>query len=239
MQSSAKTKCTIILLSILNALLMLTVLFLLYRNNYLAVFRQMAGSGSYDYQSNAQYIQRESLFESLPAGNADIIFVGDSITARCEWQEFFPDKVVLNRGIDSDVTEGVLNRLDVIEVANPRQIYLMIGINDIRQKIPMDVTVTNYKQIIEKLTQALPDTELFIQSVLPIGANTGMSNEDVMALNEELVRLADAGSLTYIDLYSLLADDQNFLPQKYSVDGVHLTGDGYRIWLNAIRSPHK
>ena len=228
-----REKKIIATLSIVCILLVAALLFLLYRNNYFAVFKQIS-SDSYDYRSNAQYVQRQSLFEMVPQEKADIVFVGDSITARGEWQEFFPDMRVLNRGIDSDVTEGVLNRLDVIVEACPEQIFLMIGINDIRQNISMETSLGNYEQILGQLQEQLPDSEIYVQSVLPIGDNTGMSNEDVKAFNMELEKLAVAKGLTYIDLYSLFLDETGYLPDKYSVDGVHLTGEGYAIWIEEI-----
>ena len=228
-----KERKIIVLLSIICFFLIIALLFLLYRNNYFSIFKQMS-TNSYDYKSNAQYTQRQSLFEIVPQNNADIIFVGDSITARGEWQEFFPDKKVLNRGIDSDVTEGVLNRLDVIINASPKQIFLMIGINDIRQNINQDISLEHYTQIINQLKETLPDTELYIQSILPIGANTGMSNEDVISFNSELEKLANQNNLTYIDLYTKFLDETGFLPKHYSIDGVHLTGDGYKIWIEEI-----
>lgn len=234
MDTHKREKKIIFLLSILCILLMMALLFLLYRNNYFAVFKQMS-SNSYDYKNNAQYTQRQSLFEVAPKETADLVFVGDSITARGEWQEFFPDQKVLNRGIDSDVTEGVLNRLDVIINASPKQIFLMIGINDIRQNIPQATSLAHYEEIIKHLKEALPDTELYIQSILPIGANTGMSNKDVEAFNQELEKLALEYNLTYIDLYSKFLDHTGFLPTSYSIDGVHLTGEGYTIWIDEIK----
>lgn len=223
----------ILLLSFLCILLTVALLFLLYRNNYFAVFKQMS-SNSYNYKNNAQYTQRQTLFEVVPQEPADIVFIGDSITARGEWQEFFPNKKVLNRGIDSDVTEGVLNRLDVVINASPKQIFLMIGINDIRQNINRDTSIEHYKNIINELKDKLPDTELYIQSILPIGDNTGMSNKEVEAFNLELEKIASENNLTYIDLYSKFLDHTGFLPDCYSIDGVHLTGTGYKIWIEEI-----
>lgn len=234
MKSAQKQKRLIIALSILSCILFASLIFVLYRNNYFTILKQMASTSAYDYKSNAQYTQRQTLFEKLPEKKADIVFIGDSITARCEWQEFFPERIVLNRGIDSDVTAGVLNRLDVIIDAEPKQIFLMIGINDIRQQIPETITVSNYAQIITALKEALPDTELYIQSILPIGSQTGMDTSKVLTLNEQLKELASNHNLTYVDLYTLLADETDHLPLAYSVDGVHLTGDGYQIWIDGI-----
>lgn len=236
MKSPIKHKISQYLLYGSNLLLLTLVIFLLYRHDYFSLITQMTDNSSYDYKKNAQYTQRQTLFEALPVKQADIIFAGDSITARCEWQEFFPDETVLNRGIDSDVSEGLLNRLAVIIDAHPKKLYLMIGINDIRQKIPLTTTITNYETIIQTLQEALPDSTIYVQSILPVGKNTGMDVTEILKTNEELKTLSKKYHLTYIDIHSLLEDENHFLPETYSIDGVHLTGDGYRIWINAINA---
>lgn len=229
------TKKLIFFLIICCGLLFCMVLFLLYRGGYFTSLYNTVNAVPYSYEDNAQYIQRESMFEISPATEADIVFVGDSITARGEWQEFFPDKVVLNRGIDSDVTEGVYNRLSVIIEAKPEKLFLMIGINDLRQKIPNETTLDYYEKILDTLQSSLPECEIYVQSVLPVNSSTGIPNAEVQALNKGIKELADSFNITYIDLYSLLVDENNDLPVKYSVDGVHMTGDAYEIWIDGLK----
>lgn len=224
----------IVLLSILSGFLFLTLLFIFYRDGYFHSLYQTVNKEDYHYQDNAQYTQRETLFESSPVTLADTVFVGDSITARGEWQEFFPDEVVLNRGIDSDVTEGVYNRLDTIIEKHPSRIFLMIGINDIRQNIDRDVTLSFYEKILDRLQNELPDCSVYVQSVLPVNHSTGIDNKEVQSLNASIKALADERSMPYIDLYSLLADSDNDLPKEYSIDGVHMTGAGYEIWIGEL-----
>lgn len=211
------------------------LLLLLYREGYFKSLYNTVNAVSYSYEDNAQYIQRESMFEMCPVRKADIVFVGDSITARGEWQEFFPEQIVLNRGIDSDVTEGVLNRLSAITEAQPERIFLMIGINDLRQGIPLEATLDYYGQILDNLAAALPDCEIYVQSVLPVHSSTGIANTDVQALNASIQELAIERDVTYIDIYSLLADEDNDLPKAYSVDGVHMTGEAYGIWIEELK----
>ncbi len=228
-------KAIMVLLILCCLFLSGALLLLLYREGYFKSLYNTMNAVSYSYEDNAQYIQRESMFEMCPVRKADIVFVGDSITARGEWQEFFPDQVVLNRGIDSDVTEGVRNRLSVIIEAQPEKVFLMIGINDLRQGIPLETTLEHYGQVLDSLTAALPDCEVYVQSVLPVHSSTGIPNADVQALNASIRELAIEHDITYIDIYSLLADEDNDLPKAYSVDGVHMTGEGYGIWIEALK----
>ncbi len=209
-------------------------LLLLFRGNYFSMLAQTMAkeAGSYNYENNASYIQRSTQFDMLPVRNTDIVFVGDSITARFEWDEYFTDYTVANRGIDSDVTEGLLNRLDTITSQTPEKIFLMIGINDIRQGIPADTTLSNYEAILDALTTSLPECQIYVQSVLPVHTSTGIDNSDVQSLNESLKTLAERKGLVYLDIYSAVADENNNF--TYTVDGVHPTGDGYAIWTAII-----
>lgn len=209
-------------------------LFLLIRGNYFNIIRQTMSQdkGSYDYENNASYVQRSTQFDMLPVQDTDIVFVGDSITARFEWDEYFTNYTVANRGIDSDVTEGVYNRLDTIVSQTPEKIFLMIGINDIRQEIPAETTLSYYEKILDELMTALPDCQIYVQSVLPVHTSTGIDNATVQSLNQSLQALAGQKNLPYLDIYSAVVDAQNNF--TYTVDGVHPTGEGYSIWTGIV-----
>lgn len=209
-------------------------LLLLIRGNYFTMLREAMSQseGSYDYENNASYVQRSTQFDMLPVQDTDIVFVGDSITARFEWDEYFTNYTVANRGIDSDVTEGVYNRLDTVISQTPEKIFLMIGINDIRQQIPPETTLSYYEKILDELMSTLPDCKIYVQSVLPVHTSTGIDNADVQSLNASLEALAKRKGLPYLDIYSAVADEENNF--TYTVDGVHPTGDGYLIWTKMI-----
>ncbi len=205
---------------------------LLIRGNYFTMLKQTVSHEPYHYEDNASYTQRTTQFDILPVQDTDIVFVGDSITARFEWDEYFTNYTVANRGIDSDVTEGVYHRLDTIISQTPEQIFLMIGINDIRQDIPTETTLDYYEKILDELMTALPDCQLYVQSVLPVHTSTGIDNTRVQYLNEQLRTLASAKGLIYLDIYSVVVDAKNNF--TYTVDGVHPTGEGYAIWTGMI-----
>ena len=65
------------------------------------------------------YEQKKSTFESLPNDEDEIIFLGNSITEGCEWNELFGDDRIKNRGISADVAEGIFLRLDEVTESKP------------------------------------------------------------------------------------------------------------------------
>jgi lysophospholipase L1-like esterase len=184
------------------------------------------------------YLQKISQFQLLPISNSDIVFLGDSITDECEWAELLENSQIKNRGISGDTTMGILYRLEDIVTAQPAKIFIMVGINNLIhcQQLPVEV-LADYQKIVIEIRDRSPQTEIFIQSVLPINQNkssVSVSNFEIVQLNFYLQELATKYSITYIDLYSHLLDEQHQLSECYTLDGVHLNGQAYLIWKQAI-----
>ncbi len=192
-----------------------------------------------EFKPSTYYLQKKTLFESLPDTENEIIFLGNSITDGCEWSELFQDLHIKNRGISADVTQGVLNRLSEVTESEPLQIFLMIGINDLAYGLSVGQVVKNYEQIIRKVQQQSPKTELLVQSVLPVNdafpkfKNHVNKSKEIVALNVELRKICEKYNLKYIDLYSSFAVEEKLDPQ-FTNDGLHLTGPGYLLWKTEI-----
>ncbi len=190
---------------------------------------------------NYLYDQRTAYFEGLPKIKGGIIFLGNSITHWGDWAELLQDARVKNRGIAGDISFGILARINEMIKEKPDKIFIMIGVNDIGRNIPLSVTIKNYNKIISTLQSELPETELFVQSVLPINETlinrkyyTG-TNSEIKIMNEALKKLASSFNITYIDLYNVLADKNGGMPSKYTYDGIHLTSEAYIVWTNLLK----
>ncbi|WP_226555913.1 GDSL-type esterase/lipase family protein [Priestia aryabhattai] len=193
------------------------------------------------YNQNPQYIGRTGLFKQLTISENSIVFLGDSLTQRSEWNEMFNSNKIVNRGIESDTTEGVLHRLDSITAAKPSKIFLMIGINDLRTGKEVNSVVKNYSKILEIIHTKSPDTEIYVQSILPVNnkvVGNIVDNNDVIKINKHLNKLAKKYDYRYIDLYSKVSQD-NQLKSDLTIDGIHLKGKGYKVWKHSIEKDLK
>jgi lysophospholipase L1-like esterase len=50
-----------------------------------------------------------------------------------------------------------------------------------------------------------------------------------------LKEVARITKCTYIDLFPLFLDGQQYLDKKYTADGLHLKPEGYEVWVKYLR----
>lgn len=207
----------------------------------LSAYPQQPAAVTDSSRYSAYWWHSKDMYDHLPDTRNEIVFLGNSITDGAEWYELLGNKRIRNRGISADVTEGILLRLDAITKLKPAKIFIMIGVNDIARNMTTGEITANYRTILERIRTESPKTKVFIESVLPVNPATGMAlnhtnkTAQIMELNEKLKELATEFGHTYIDLFSVMADSNNHLPRKYSIDGLHLSYEGYRVWTEAIR----
>lgn len=179
---------------------------------------------------NHYYNDRVSFFEEFGNQSYDVVFVGDSITDYANWGEIFTQYKVANRGIKSDTSSGVMKRLSSVKTSNAKVAFLMIGTNDVTNKIPVQTIVDNIENIVTELS---PLMDLHIQSVLLTQREE--RNPTIIELNQDLQELAVDHGINYIDLNSLLAPNGS-LSDEFTSDGIHINGDAYSLWAQHIQS---
>jgi lysophospholipase L1-like esterase len=179
--------------------------------------------------------RRLSQFEALSATHAAVVFVGDSITEGGLWSEWLPGVDVINRGISGNTTQDILDRMPHIVSVRPDKLFLMIGVNDLNKRLGAAVALRNYTTLFDLIDAQLPNTEVYIQSVLPVNAVWPLiDNTHIPTLNAALARHADERGYRYIDLHSVFADAEGALKPDLSNDGIHLLAPGYRLWRSQI-----
>tara|TARA_B100001250_G_scaffold406856_1_gene426607 strand:- start:677 stop:1363 length:687 start_codon:yes stop_codon:yes gene_type:complete len=195
-----------------------------------------------DFWAQAFRLAHESKvshFNTLKIKEGAIIMLGDSITAGCNWNELFDGLNIINRGIGGDVTSGIINRIDFLKTCKPSAVFLLIGTNNLGQSDGIDKIISEYKIIIDKITSFAPDTDLYIQSVLPINPNKFMfprpdyNNEKIKNLNS-LIKNLEQNRVSYIHLFEYFTDKKGNLDERYSNDGLHLNGLGYQKWKEIL-----
>jgi lysophospholipase L1-like esterase len=108
----------------------------------------------------------------------------------------------------------------------------MIGTNDLARGASASEVVGGIEAIVERLKQDSPDSEVYLQSVLPRAADY---RERVEAVNARLAEVAGEMGVGWIDLYpSFLDPDTGAIRAELSNDALHLLGPGYAVWKEGI-----
>ncbi|MGA4607138.1 GDSL-type esterase/lipase family protein [Pseudoalteromonas maricaloris] len=193
------------------------------------------------YQSKwlkQHYTERMADFHLQPLKKGDIVFIGDSLTEMgMNWGLRFNNLKARNRGIKADMTYGVLARLDEMKANPPQAIFIMIGINDIfnlyyQQELKNLSSVSeNIQRITEILHAALPQTRIFVQSLLP--DHRDFITVLAASVNQQLQNIRDK-KFTYIDLYTSFLSESGVMNPVLTTDGTHLNEKGYEIWKNRL-----
>lgn len=180
------------------------------------------------------YTERLEIFNRMPVAKNSIIFLGNSLTDAGRWKDIAPELPILNRGISGDISFGVYARLNEIVRHQPKKVFLMIGVNDLKRGIPTDYIIRNYEKIVDKIHKESPKTKIYLNSILPINNNKlidafkSVNNADVNVLNDALKSVAlRNGKTQFVDLFPIVANKDGELIEKITPDGIHLEVDAY------------
>lgn len=211
--------------------------------------------GQIDAQGQAtQDIKAENFaLENKTAQKGQTVFVGDSITEYYQLVDAYGDYMqqtgilVYNRGISAECTDHLLARFDdtVLNI-EPRNMVLLIGVNDLGQGVPEDTIYNNIKTMIEKTQAQCPQTNIILQALYPIDENrpefydrfmvgSVRTNALIQSLNARLKALAGEKGIQYLDLTDQLADENGVFRAEYTMDGLHPNAAGYAVITEAIK----
>ena len=205
----------------------------------LTIKKNVENSQDYFDKKVAQFTMENANFSK-----GQIVFIGDSITDLYHLDDYYQDLPLrtYNRGIGGDVTGMLLKRIQVsLYDLEPTKVVLMIGINDINGGVSTDTILKNYNDILSGIKTKLPFAKVYTMSILPINndvpsyIDVKKSTERILSINEEIKEMASNYSYQYMDLFSLVKDDGNHLKKEYSLDGIHLSEQGFVTWTNLIK----
>jgi len=166
-----------------------------------------------------------------------IVFLGNSITEGFDFDKYFRKTKIINRGINSDHIDGLIERLQysVIEL-HPAKLFILIGINDIGAQDSDSTILNNFNTLLKMIGDKLPATEVFVHSILPTTAKwKNCPPEKIVRLNKQIKEFAKQNKFTWIDIYSIFVNDNSFLKSELTSDGLHLNQNGYQMWASKLK----
>ena len=164
---------------------------------------------------------------------SDAAFLGDSLTVG------FSDAIV-NRAAVKSPTRGQEVALDVLAAAQPKKLYILLGTNVLNRDGDYSSFLTYYRLMLDMISQALPNTQIYVQSITPVrpevrSSHPGLYKERLCEINNELAAIALEKNCAFLNLWEALADDNGDLKAEYAQpDGIHIKPEGYPAWVEYL-----
>ncbi|XGV98991.1 MAG: GDSL-type esterase/lipase family protein [Leptolyngbya sp. BL-A-14] len=157
------------------------------------------------------------------------VMVGDSLSLWFPSDRLPTGQLWLNQAISGETTQAILHRLPTFAVARPQAIYVMAGVNDLKQGATDNEILWNLRQIARRLKQAHPGARIVLQSILPTRTEMVPGNR-IGWLNQRLAAIAQEDGVIFLNLYAQFTDEDGNLRPELTTDGLHLNANGYATW---------
>jgi lysophospholipase L1-like esterase len=205
--------------------------------------------------------RHESFNEISKQGQAELVFLGDSITqgwegaGKAAWEKYFAPLKAANFGIGGDRTEHVLWRLDHgnYDGLKPKLTVLMIGTNNTGHvgraqkenggtiyQCSAQQTADGIKTIIQKLREKQPQMKILLLAIFPRGETATdpyrVQNEETNTL---IKSLADDKHVHFANIGPVFLQPDGTLPKDIMPDLLHLNATGYEKWAATIEAKVK
>lgn len=198
-----------------------------------------------DGKPQANFLKsHESFVATAKMGEAQVVFLGDSITAgwggqKALFEKEYAQYKAANFGIGGDRTQHVLWRVEngEFEGIKPKAVVLMIGTNNagVVENSPEQIAA-GIKNIIAAIHQRTPDAKVLLLAIFPRGPNPAdanrVKNEKVNAL---IAKFDDGKKVHFFDIGAKFLTADGVLEKSVMPDLLHLNAASYQIEADAIR----
>jgi beta-glucosidase len=196
---------------------------------------------------NYSWMEIHNYFLSNIELNADIIFIGDSITDWWEGPEGFESwnrikakyNRVVNYGVAGDTTQNVLWRLNNGEFPagmSPKWVMILIGTNNIGSAQAESIAA-GIGEITKQIYANAPRTKIILFSILPRGSGSIDFNSQwikIDKVNSLIKKYCGFLNIQYFDIGKYFIDKNGNIIDDLYTDGLHLSKKGYKIWEEII-----
>ena len=193
-------------------------------------------------REKADKLERYRRLNAL-AKPGQILLAGSSLMEQFPIHELLQDAgvslPVYNRGVGGFVTQEFQAALDVCVLQlRPRHIFLNIG--------TLEGLLARYEAIVREILEKLPGVKITLLAYYPLCESRMRedphmaevlryrNNRTIAQANQGVETLARRLGLSFANCNQYLVDSTGGLKEEYTIEGMHIYGDGYAMVLKAL-----
>jgi len=184
----------------------------------------------------------------------DAVFIGDSISVGIKLYEVMQNTDVfasVGISLENIFTNKAVkledgSKVTIFEALDDKpynKAYIMLGANSLMSS--HEELIKQYGRVIDEVRNRVgDDCIVYIQSVLPVYEelfhqkypHNTVTNADIESFNVLLAKLSDQKNVHYLDVASVIKDENGSLPPKYTSDGLHIGSELYIKWFDYLKT---
>lgn len=143
-------------------------------------------------------------------------------------------KLLDEKGVTDQKSGVKVNLNQVLQQKHYGKIYMMLGMNELGYR-DTEYFLERYREVVEQLRSWQPDAIIYILANLHVSREknnleTEFNNININAKNAAVAGLADGKDVFYLDSNPLFTDNEGYLNDDLTFDGVHLYANCYQDW---------
>lgn len=132
-----------------------------------------------------------------------------------------------------------ITMLQVLANIQPKRIVINFGTNNAGKDADADYFAYIYSSVLSQIKSACPGTKIVVASTLPVCSerdNYNIRQDTIDKFNIAIADLCREYGYGYLNYNEVFKDTETGYGKAdyFSVDGIHLNGDGYRILLDYV-----
>jgi len=176
---------------------------------------------------------RYDSFKATPTESGQIVFAGNSITNMHSWFEAFGShQEVIGRGNSGGYAYELLDNLESYIDSKPSKFFMMIGTNDVSSGESAEITARRIMTIVRRVRLESPETEIYLETILPRSSNPKPDYEECNSLVKAAVEALNDPKVRVVNLSEVCAPLNG--NSTWSYDGLHPRPIGYSAWTHHI-----
>lgn len=198
-----------------------------------------------DNNSGSEYAYVSDTSDDL----SDAVFIGDSRTVGLMNSTDKPKATFLcavGLNIDTALTSADIT-LDngstgtITQALSQKQygrVFISFGTNEMGWPY-IDTFKEHYSELVKSIAELQPNAKIYCVGILPLTASQDAKGESVNNTNAKtfsnaISEVAAQLGYNYLDCSAAVADENGYLPEDASTDGIHMTSEYCLYWQNYI-----